>query len=250
MIFTLAAKELRSLFASPLAWIVLALLQLILAWVFLLRLDSFLELQPRLAQLPNAPGASEIVTAPLFSAAAVILMMATPILGMRLIAEERRNRTMPLLMSAPISMTQIVLGKFLGLCAFLVLPVGMVSMMGGALAAGGEIDLGLLACNALGLALLLATFAAAALFASSLTSQPIVAAVLGLGILLASWLASLANPESAGAVQLLSVTRRFESFNAGLVDSADLAWHAIAIVLFLLLTIRRLDRDRLIGHGA
>lgn len=249
MILTLAAKELRGLFSSPLAWIVLALLQLILAWVFLMRLDSFLELQPQLAQLANAPGASEVVIAPLFSAAAVILMMAAPLFGMRLIAEERRNRTMPLLMSAPISMTQIVLGKFVGLCVFLMLPVAMVSAMGYALAAGGEIDLGLLACNALGLALLLATFAAVVLFASSLTSQPIIAAVLGLGLLLASWLVSLANPDSAGAMQLLSVTRRFESFNAGLVDSADLAWHALAIVLFLLLTIRRLDRDRLVGHS-
>jgi ABC-2 type transport system permease protein len=130
------------------------------------------------------------------------------------------------------------------------LPVAMVSAMGGALAVGGDIDLGLLACNALGLVLLLATFAAVVLFASSLTSQPIIAAVLGLGMLLASWLASLANPDSAGALQLLSVTRRFETFNAGLVDSADLAWHAIVIVLFLLLTIRRLDRDRLVGHAA
>ena len=56
MIFTLAGKELRSLFASPLAWVVLAALQLVLAWVFLMRLDSFMELQPRLAQLANAPG--------------------------------------------------------------------------------------------------------------------------------------------------------------------------------------------------
>jgi ABC-2 type transport system permease protein len=249
MIFTLAAKELRSLFSSPLAWIVLALLQSILAWVFLVRLDSFLELQPRLAQLANAPGASEIVTAPLFSAAAVILMMATPLLGMRLIAEERRNRTMTLLMSAPISMTQIVLGKFLGLFAFLLVPVLLVSAMGLALAAGGEIDLGLLACNAIGLALLLATFAAVGLYASSLTSQPIIAAVLALGVLLASWLASLANPDSASAIQLLSVTRRFETFNSGLVDSADLVWHALAIGVFLMLTIRRLDRDRLVGQA-
>src|SRR5690606_30478290 len=126
------------------------------AWVFFMRLDSFLELQPRLAQLPNAPGASEIVIAPLFSAAAVILLMATPLFGMRLIAEERRNRTMQLLMSAPISMSQIVLGKFVGLCAFLLVPVLLVSAMGLALMAGGEIDFGLLACNALGLALLAA----------------------------------------------------------------------------------------------
>lgn len=250
MILTLASKELRSLFSSPLAWIVLALLQLILAWVFLMRLDSFLELQPRLAQLANAPGASEIVTAPLFSAAAVILMMATPIFGMRLIAEERRNRTMPLLMSAPISMTQIVLGKFIGLCVFLLVPVALASAMGLALKAGGEIDLGLLACNALGLALLAATFAAVGLFASSLTRQPILAAVLTLGLLLASWLASLASADSAAVLQLLSVTRRFETFNGGLVDSADLAWHALVIALFLALTIRRLDRDRLVGHAA
>ena len=247
MILTLAAKELRSLFASPLAWIVL---QLILAWVFFMRLDSFLELQPRLAQLPNAPGASEIVIAPLFAAAAVILLMATPLFGMRMIAEERRNRTMQLLMSAPISMSEIVLGKFVGLCAFLLIPVLLVSAMGLALAAGGEIDFGLLACNALGLALLAATFAAVGLFASSLTRQPILAAVLALGLLLGSWLASLAGADSAAAVQLLSVTRRFESFNRGLLDSADLVWHGLAIALFLVLTIRRLDRDRLVGQAA
>jgi len=250
MILTLAHKELRALFTSPLAWIVLAVLQLILAWVFLMRLDSFLELQPRLAQLANAPGATEIVVAPLFSAAAVVLMMATPLLCMRLIAEERRNRTMTLLISAPISMTQIVLGKFLGLAVFLLLPVLMAAAMSTALAAGGEIDFGLLLANALGLALLLATFAAIGLFASSLTSQPIIAAVLALGLLLASWLASLANPDPASLVQMLSVTRRFESFNAGMIDSADLAWHALAIAVFIVLTIRRLDRDRLVGQAA
>jgi ABC-2 type transport system permease protein len=250
MIGTLAGKELRTLFASPLAWIVLALLQLILAWVFLMRLDAFLELQPKLSQLASAPGASDIVIAPLFAAAAVILLMATPVLGMRLIAEERRNRTMTLLMSAPISMTQIVLGKFVGLCAFLLLPVALVSAMGLALAAGGPIDLGLLGVNALGLTLLLATFAAVALYASTLTRQPIVAAVVALAILLASWLASLGNPDAAHPLQQLSITRRFEGFNVGMVDTANLVWHAVAIVLFLLLAIRRLDRDRLIGQSA
>jgi len=250
MIATLAGKELRTLFASPLAWIVLAALQLVLAWVFLVRLDGFLELQAQLAQLANAPGATEMVTAPLFSAAAVFLLMATPILGMRLIAEERRNRTMTLLLSAPISMTQIVLGKFVGLCAFLLLPVALVSAMGFALAAGGHIDRGLLAANALGLTLLLATFAAVALFASTLTRQPLIAAVLALAMLLASWLASLGNPESSELVQWLSVTRRFEAFNSGIIDSANLLWHAIVIALFLLLAIRRLDRDRLVGQSA
>jgi len=249
MIRTLAAKELRSLFVSPLAWVLLAVVQIVMAWVYLMRLDAFMELQPRLAQLANAPGATELIVAPVFSAAAVVLMMTVPLLSMRLIAEERRNRTMTLLISAPVSMTQIVLGKFLGLAAFLLLPVAMVALMGFTLGAGADIDTGLIAANTLGLALLLCTFAAVGLFASSLTRQPIVAAVVALGLMLASWLASLANPDPSSVLQMVSMTRRFESFNAGLVDSADLIWHLLVIAAFLVLTIRQLDRDRLVGQA-
>jgi len=249
MIRTLAAKELRSLFVSPLAWVLLALLQIVTAWIFLMRLDTFMELQPRLAQLANAPGATELIVAPTFSAAAMVLLMAVPLLSMRLIAEERRNRTMVLLMSAPVSMTHIVLGKFTGLFIFLAIPIVLVMLMGSSLGLGTQIDVGLLGANALGLALLLATFTAVGLFASSLTRQPVVAALLALGLLLGSWLASLANPDPAGLMQMLSVTRRFESFNAGMIDSADVIWHVLAITVFLALAIRQLDRDRLVGQA-
>lgn len=249
MIRTLAAKELRSLFVSPLAWMLLAVLQLITAWVFLMRLDAFMELQPRLAQLANAPGATELIVAPTFSAAAVVFMMLVPVLSMRLIAEERRNRTMTLLMSAPISMTQIVLGKFAGLFAFLALPVAVLSLIAITLGAGTRIDTGLVSVNALGLVLLLATFSAVGLFASSVTRQPVVAAVLTLGLLLGSWLAGLAGSDPASIVAMISVTRRFESFNAGMLDSGDVVWHLVVVALFLALAIRQLDRDRLVGQA-
>jgi ABC-2 type transport system permease protein len=225
------------------------MLQTVLAWIFLLRLDSFLELQASLQQLANAPGATEVVVVPLYSAAAVVLLMVTPILAMRSIAEERRNRTMTLLISAPVSMTQIVVGKFCGLTLFLVLQIVLVSMMAMALYIGADLDHGLIAANALGLLFLVATFGSVGIFASSLSAQPLIAAIVALALLLASWLASLANPDPNSLVQLLSVTRRFESFNNGLVDSADVAWHVTVIVLFLALTIRRLDRDRLVGHA-
>lgn len=247
MIVVIAGKELRSLFISPLAWIVLGALQLVLAWVFLLRLDGFFELQPRLAQLASPPGATEMIVAPLFSGAAVVLLMATPLLSMRLVAEERRNQTMALLSSAPVSLAQIVLGKFLGLTAFLGLVVLLAALMALSLYAGGPIDAGLLLANAVGLLLLIATFAAAGLYVSSLTANPVIAAVGTLGVLLASWLVSQAGADPASAVHLLSVTRRFETFNAGLLDSADAAWHLIVIALFLALTVRRLDRDRLLA---
>ena len=60
MIFIIACKELKTLFASPLAWTLLALLQLVLAWVFLGRLDAFLEIQTQLVQIANPPGVTEI----------------------------------------------------------------------------------------------------------------------------------------------------------------------------------------------
>lgn len=120
---------------------------------------------------------------------------------------------------------------------FLLLPAVLATTMGAALSIGTHLDIGLLATNAFGFVLLLATFAAVGLFASSVTRQPIVAAVLTLGILLGSWMASLANPDPTSLVQMISITRRFESFNAGMIDSADIVWHAAVIAAFLALSI-------------
>ena len=101
MIFTIAGKELKALFASPLAWVVLTVMQLIIGYAFLRRLDDFLQLQPQLAQMGSPPGITELVAGPVFGTAAAVLLFAVPVLAMRLIAEERRNQTMVLLMSAP-----------------------------------------------------------------------------------------------------------------------------------------------------
>jgi ABC-2 type transport system permease protein len=129
MICTIVAKELRALFASPLAWVVLAFLQIVLAWIFLTRMDYFLTIQPQLARVPNAPGLTEIIVVPMFGIASIVLLMSVPLLTMRLVAEERRNKTMTMLMSAPVSMTQIVLGKFLATVVFLAMVGGLIALM-------------------------------------------------------------------------------------------------------------------------
>ena len=87
MILIIARTEFKRLFNSPLAWIVLALLQFILAWVFLLSLDKYLtEIQPALAGSDNAPGLTDIVIASLYLWSGVIMLGVMPILTMRLIA--------------------------------------------------------------------------------------------------------------------------------------------------------------------
>lgn len=245
MIRVVAMKELRLLFGSPLAWVVLAFLQLMFAWVFLSRLQMFLELQPQLAMTPSAPGLTEIIAAPVFGTASIMLLMVIPLLSMRLIAEERRNQTLPFLMSAPVSITGIVLGKYLALFGFLLLAVGLIVIMALSLYLGGRLDLGLLATNALGLLLLSGSFAAVGLYLSCLTAQPLVAAVGTFATLLALWLINIATTDPNSVLHLLSLIKHFDSFAKGTIALSDLTYYVALIALFVLLSIRRLDGDRL-----
>ncbi|HET9699999.1 MAG TPA: ABC transporter permease subunit, partial [Burkholderiales bacterium] len=232
MIAAIAFRELRALFASPLAWVVLAMLQLILAWVFLGRLDAYLKAQAQLAQMPSPPGLTEIIAAPLFGTSAVILMMVVPLLTMRLVAEERRNRTLALLFSSPVTMTQIVLGKYFGVMGFLLLAVGLAALMPLTLLAGGTLDFGLLAANVLGLVLLTASFAALGLFMSCLTAHPALAGAAGFGCALMLWLLDTAAPDPASVLAALSLLRHYENFGKGLVDSFDLAYFVLFTTFF------------------
>ncbi len=248
MIFTIAARELRSLFLSPLAWAVLAVAQVILAFIFLTYVENYLMLQPRLAAMEGAPGVADLVIAPVFEVAAIVLLLVAPLLTMRVLSEERRNRTLSLLFSAPVSMTEIVIGKYLGvLCFFLVL-LCLLALMPLSLLAGTELDLGKLAAGLLGLTLLLAAFAATGLFMSALTEQPTIAAISSFGLLLLLWIINMAgngDNEASGLFAYLSMLHHYDTLLKGLFNTTDVAYYLLVITLFLGLSIRRLDADRL-----
>ena len=247
MIITIIRKELNMLFISPLAWLLLALMQLVLSWVFLVRLDAFLEIQSQLLQIANPPGITEIIITPVFAMAAIVLLMITPLLSMRLLAEERRNHTLTLLISAPVSMTDIVLGKFLGLMVFFGVVVTLIVALSISLLMGGVLDFGLLLSNTIGLFLLSACFAALGLYISSLTAHPAIAAIGALGMLLGLWMIELAAGETTRWLHYFSLLKHFENFNQGLIDTLSIAYFILFIATFLVLTIRRLDGERL--HG-
>lgn len=248
MIFTIAAREFKHLFLSPLAWCVLAVIQFITAWLFLIQVDNFLKFAPTLGGIPNAPGVVDAVAAPMLSAASVVLLMVVPIMSMRLVAEERRNGTISLLFSAPVSMTEIVLGKYLGLLAFLLLMLGLISLMPLSLAVGTHLDYGKLAAGLLGLALLLGAFAAAGLFMSTLTRQPVVAAVSSFGLLLLLWIISWAgqgDERFSPVFHYLSLLAHYGSLLRGVFDTSDVIYYLLFIITFVVLSIRRLDAFRL-----
>ena len=150
----LAGMELRRMFVSPLAWSLLAVVQFILAWVFLLGLSEYISLQPQFAGMEDPPGISDLVVSALYLWAGIIMLAVMPLITMRQFAEERMNQTLLLLTSAPISNTQIVLGKYFGVLAFVLLMVAMLTLMPLSLSIGTGLDWGKLAAAVLGLVLL------------------------------------------------------------------------------------------------
>jgi ABC-2 type transport system permease protein len=114
---------------------------------------------------------------------------------------------------------------------------------------GGGLDLGMLAAGVLGLVLLLAGFAAVGLFMSTLTEQPTIAAVSSFGVLLLLWIIDWAGSNNAGQASelfaYLSLLRHFQSLLKGVFDSTDVVYYLLFVTLFLVLSIRRLDADRL-----
>lgn len=248
MILALAMREFKSLFLSPMAWSILAVIQLILSYLFLGRVQLFLLYQSQLLASDSAPGLTQIIVSDLLGSAAIILLLVIPLLTMRLVSEERRNRTLNLLFSAPISMSEIVLGKYLGVLFFLILMVIMIALMPLSLLVGGKLDVGLFISSLIGLTLLLAGFAAVGLFMSTLTQYPAVAAISTFGTLLLFWILDWSGQGITGNGSLLaylSLFNHYKPFLDGIFDSADAIYHLLFITTFLVLSIRRLDADRL-----
>jgi ABC-2 type transport system permease protein len=126
-----------------------------------------------------------------------------------------------------------------------VLVTALLVLMALSLYLGGKLDLGLVAANALGLMLLTGAFAAAGLWVSCLTAQPLVAVVGTYMLLLVMWLVNIGAEDPASFLHALSMIRHFDSFGRGVLALTDAAYYVIIIALFLLLSIRRLDADRL-----
>jgi ABC-2 type transport system permease protein len=177
-----------------------------------------------------------------------LLLILTPLLTMQAISGEHRRHTLDLLLAAPVTSGEIVLGKFLGLFGFLLIAIGLCSLMPLALLAGTPLDLGKLAAGLLGLMLLAASCLAAGLYFSALSSQPAAAGVATFGLLLLLWIIdAAAGPatETAALLAWLSLARHFETLLRGLVSSADIAYYLLFVVSFLALTIRHLENRRL-----
>lgn len=248
MIFQVARKELKSMFSSPMGWVILSLLMFSFGTQYLNGVNDYFAVMSGAMRPAERTGVTQFVGQVVYGFASFIVLFAVPLLSMRLISEERRSQTLPFLFSAPISLTEIVLGKFFGLVIFLGIIVVYIGLMLSTLNIWADIDFGYIIANSIGLMLMVASFSALGLYFSSMTQQPVVAAILTFIALFAlMFLDRFFAGDPSNTLASLSLTRHFQSFASGLIDTADIAYFLLFIITFLTLTVRRLDADRLRG---
>lgn len=235
-------RETRAYFFSPLAYVVLTFFLLVNGYVFWL-IVSYL----------NDPRARSGAPLELFFGQTIffwlVLLFVAPVLTMRLLSEERRSGTIEMLMTAPVTETQVVLGKYLaalGFYLFLWLPtlayVGIVAWY-------AQVDPGPVAAGYLGVAGIGALFLAIGLFASAMSRNQIVAAMVTFALLVLLFtfglLESLVQGETARQVfGYLNLWQQMEELGKGIVDTRRLVYWASATGLFLFLTGRALEAKK------
>lgn len=229
----MARKELYSYLVSPMAYAVTAVFLLINGLIFFLIM---------------AGGFPEPTLRPLLPTTAFLLLLIIPVLTMRLLAEEKATGTVELLMTFPITDTQVVLGKYLATLAVYLLMLVPTLAYVAVLKIFGSSEWGPLLTAYLGLILLGGAFIAVGMFTSSLARNQIVAGVLGIGILLLLWVLSAASgvlgPRLSGALAYLSLNDHFQNFIQGVIELKDVVFYLSFIVGALFLTVRVLESSR------
>jgi ABC-2 type transport system permease protein len=155
---------------------------------------------------------------------------------------------MALLLSAPVSNIDIILGKYLGILGLMLLMTMLITLMPLSLLSGGELDLGKLFANILALLLLVTAFTATGLFMSCIAAHPTIAAMGTFGILLLLWILDWTtgmDDQRSELFEYLSILRHFQNIQSGLISSVDVSYFFLFITGFILLSIRSLDNDRL-----
>jgi ABC-2 type transport system permease protein len=226
----LLGKELRALFYSPVAYIIIAVFLVLMGYSFTLTL--FLN---KFATLLH-----------IFFQSAGLLFLLIPIVTMRLFAEERKAGTLELLLTAPVRESQVVLAKYIASLTVVLTMIALTGVYAMVLGLFGTPDWGPIYTGYVGLALLASTLVALGLTISALTSNQVIAAIVTIGISFLLWtIDSLAAmmPEGLQRVLIsLSLLAHFTPFATGALYASDLGFFVSTTLLALFLAMRALAR--------
>jgi ABC-2 type transport system permease protein len=248
-VLAIANKELKSYFASPIAYIIIGFFALVFGYFYFVSLLFFAQASLQMGM----PGAGQInihnmAIRPLLSNVSVVALFVLPLITMRTYAEEKRTGTIELLLTSPVTDAQIVLGKFLGALALFALMLAVTLIHMAVLFYFGNPEWKPIASGYLGLLLMGASFLSIGLLISSLTKNQIVAGMVTFVVLLLlwtlSWMADSASPMMRSVLMALSITDHFDDFARGVIALTHLVYYLSFITFGLFLTVKSVDSER------
>jgi ABC-2 type transport system permease protein len=242
-ILSIAKREIQAYFTSPIAYVVIAVFLLLTGFFFYSLVWWFNSQAMQMAQNPayfQQININQMVFTPLFHNISIILLLMLPLLTMRLFAEEKKIGTEELLFTSPVSVNQIIFGKFLASLAVLAVMLLLSGLLSIFTFAYGNPQIAPLLNGYLGLFLMGAAFIAVGLFFSSLTENQIVAAILTFGALLLFWVMGWAANAAGGIWQdvlnYLSFFQHFDDMTRGILDTSDVVYYLSFAFFGLFLT--------------
>lgn len=252
-VFTIAGREVRSYFSSPVAYVLLAAYLGLAGYFFYALLLAFNQTLQIYGMMRNPEllarfNLNQMVVTPLLHNLSVLLIFIVPAITMRMFPEEKRSGTYELLLTSPVRVSEIVLGKFLGGLVLVMVMVALSGVFGALLLAYGNPEIPMMLSGYLGLALMAMAFLAIGTLISSFTDNVVIAYIGALFTLLVlytiGWLGETLQGVAGGIVRYTSITEHFQELTKGIIDTKDLVYFATLLVIGLFLTQRSVESVR------
>jgi len=249
-VWTIARRDFRSYFASPIAYIVIAGFLAIMGYMFFFNLDHYVSQNMQYQQMHMGKPVSitDGIVHPVYGNMNVIYLFLLPFVTMRLFAEEKKMHTIELLMTSPVTLTEIILGKYLAAVLLVAVMLSITLVYPVVLFWTGNPDTGPIVTSYLGTFLCAACYLAIGTLFSAVTENQIVAGALTFTVtlffFLISWAAYSAGPVWSDVLMYLSIITHFNNFGQGLLSTSDLVYYVSFIFFSLFLTHRVLDSYR------
>jgi ABC-2 type transport system permease protein len=249
-VWAIYRKELRSYFASPIAYLLMAVFALIFGYFFYIATAIFVQrgLESQMMGQGYPMDVNEWVIRPLMMNISVIGLFLIPMITMRLFAEEKRSGTIELLMTSPIRDQEVIIGKWFAALTLYASILGISALNLGFLFAYGNPDWKPILVGYLGLLLQGGCLLALGTFVSTLTRNQIIAggatfaACLLLWIM--DWVSAYQTTAWAKVMSYMSVVTHFEPFSKGVLDTKDIVFYLSMIFFGLFLTARSMESLR------
>src|SRR4026207_1102877 len=243
-ILAIAHKELKSYFSGPIAYIAIGMWALLYGYFFVAILQFFVRQSMQMNQMgmqgPQSMNVNQQLIRPLLQNVTIMILFVMPMVTMRTYSEEKRSGTIELLLPAPLTDFQIIMGKFLGAMALYAVMLAVTTIHIGLLFVYGNPELKPILTAYLGLFLLGGCFISMGLLISSLTKNQIVAGMVTFAVFLLlwiiTWIGSFSGPTVDQVTTYLSIIDHWDDFGKGVIDTTHLVYYLSFISFGLFLT--------------